>query len=174
MGVTKSIAMASMTGIMPAEDVAGVLKKIQRRKLRYAVFGFNDKRDLIITLEEQPPQCKESDLTMDIIREEWESMVEHLPPQDVRYVVYDFAFRDISSGYNDGDLEMAPIKSKLLLIQWSPDSAKPKVKMLVPASVASIQAECDDANLATVSLQLNSTGELMFESACDMIGVKLA
>merc|ERR1711912_22148 len=141
--------------------------QIQKRKLKFAVFGFNDKKTEIIVLETQEPKCKENELTMDIIVSDWEDCMEHLPPKDVRYVVYDFAYKDISSGYNDGDLETAPIKSKVALIQWSPDSAKPRLKMLVPASVASIKQECDAAKCTSVTLQMNSQQDMQFKHACD-------
>ena len=38
--------------------------------------------------------------------------------QEALYCAYEFDFKDIQSGYNDGDLETAPVKSKLILISW--------------------------------------------------------
>ena len=109
----------------------------------------------------------------------------------MRYCIYDFAFRDIQSGYSDGDVESAPIKSKVALIQWylipgssdrlysvvvhrSPDSAKVKVKMLVPSSVASMRAEAEAANIASVNVQMNCAGDATFEEVCSTLNVKLA
>lgn len=163
-----------MTGIECDPECGTLLKAIQRRKLRWAMFGFNDKRDLIIPVGNAEPTCKESELTMDIIRAEWEGMADQLPLNDVRYCIYDFAFRDIQSGYSDGDVESAPIKSKVALIQWSPDSAKVKVKMLVPSSVASMRAEAEAANIASVNVQMNCAGDATFEEVCSTLNVKLA
>merc|ERR1711990_373131 len=169
-----TMANRSMTGIDCADECAGILKEIQRRKLRWALFGFNDKRDLIIPLAQKAPMCAEKDLTMEIIRQEWEEMADQLPPNDVRYCVYDFAYKDIQSGYSDGDVECAPVKSKVALIQWSPDSAKVKVKMLVPSSVASIRAEAEAANIASVNVQMNCHEDTVFEAVCDTLNIKLA
>lgn len=38
--------------------------------------------------------------------------------QDVMYAAYEFDFKDIGSGYNDGDLDAAPIKTKLIVVSW--------------------------------------------------------
>ena len=76
-------ANRSMTGIECDPECGPLLKSIQRRKLRWAMFGFNDKRDLIIPVGNAEPTCKEADLTMDIIRSEWEAMADQLPPNDV-------------------------------------------------------------------------------------------
>merc|ERR1711865_84010 len=149
--IRATMANRSMTGIECDPECGTLLKAIQRRKLRWAMFGFNDKRDLIIPVGNAEPTCKESELTMDIIRAEWEGMADQLPLNDVRYCIYDFAFRDIQSGYSDGDVESAPIKSKVALIQWSPDS------------VASMRAEAEAANIASVNVQMNCAGDATFE-----------
>jgi len=81
--IRATMANRSMTGIECDPECGTLLKAIQRRKLRWAMFGFNDKRDLIIPVGNAEPTCKESELTMDIIRAEWEGMADQLPLNDV-------------------------------------------------------------------------------------------
>merc|ERR1711896_58645 len=105
MGSTTGSKMAGMSGILPEQPACkDEYEKVKKRTIRASVFGFNDKRSKIV------PKFN-LDKTGDFAAD-WESFKEKLPAKDVLYACYDFEFKDIQSGYTDGDAESAPIKSK--------------------------------------------------------------
>merc|ERR1711988_576284 len=101
----------------------------------------------------------------------WGEVVEALPAKDVRYIVYDFQFKDIQSGYHDGDLDTVPIKSKIMLMSWAPDNCKPQLKMLVPSSMAPIK---ELGKAVSNTLQSSCIEDVTFVSICDKLGIKLS
>merc|ERR1712178_438493 len=105
----RPVTMA-MSGILPDETCEPAYKKVNMRKIRGALFKFNDKRTKIILADEIP---KGESFSAD-----WDSFVEKLPAKDAMYAIYDFEYKDIQSGYNDGDMEAAPVKSKMILMSW--------------------------------------------------------
>merc|ERR1711934_26951 len=145
---------------MPDEACKEGYEQVKKRKIRAATFGFNPKRTAIIP--------KDTIEKTEDFKADWEKMQELLPPKDALYFVYDFEFKDFKSGYNDGDEETAPIKSKMALFSWAPDNAKPQVKMLVPSSLAGIKQLCDAAQH---TIQLNSMDQTSYEEVCKSLGV---
>merc|ERR1712146_390957 len=136
--------MAS-SGIAPAPECADKWALVKNPKgaendvpVRGYTFKFTPKRDLIVPDAAIP---KTEDFKAD-----WDKFVETLPPKDVMYAAYEFDFKDIGSGYNDGDLDAAPIKTKLIVVSWAPDSAKP---------------------------QMNDLDDAQYESVCAKLGIKL-
>merc|ERR1711918_238961 len=109
-------------------------------------------------------------LSQKTLRADWDNFVASLPAKDALYCGYEFEFQDIQSGYNDGDLETAPIKAKLIMISWAPDSAKPQVKMLVPSSLEALKVVCSGAQ---VFVQTNSMEDVTYEAICAKLGIKL-
>merc|ERR1711907_791724 len=153
----------AMSGILPDETCEPHYQLVKKREVRCAIFGFNAKRTKIVHKEDLP---KTEDFAAD-----WEAFKEKLPAKDAIYAVYDFEHKDIQSGYNDGDLETAPIKSKMALFSWAPDNAKPQVKMLVPSSLAGIKQVCDAAQC---QVQLNTMDDAIYETICGKMGIKVA
>lgn len=66
-----------MSGIAPSPEVAEVFKLVKRRKIRFAIFGFTEKKDAIVVLSQGDAHPEQD------FREEWEDMVDELPPKDV-------------------------------------------------------------------------------------------
>jgi hypothetical protein len=147
---------------MPDDECKIGYEKVNKRQIRAAIWGFNDKRTKIVPKTELAKT--------ESFKADWDTFVESLPAKEALYCCYDFEFKDIQSGYNDGDLEAAPVKSKMTLITWAPDAAKPNVKMLVPSSVAGVKAICDSVQ---ASVQMNCMEDALYENVCDKLGIKL-
>merc|ERR1711988_162727 len=156
-------AKMAMSGILPDDACKDEYNKVKKREIRAAIFGFNDKRTRIV------PKSN-LDKTADFAAD-WESLKEQLPAKDVRYICYDFEFKDIQSGYSDGDADTAPIKSKIVLFSWAPDNAKPQVKMLVPSSIAGMKDVCDAAG---IYVQMNAIDDAEYAAVCGKLGIVVA
>lgn len=143
------------------------------QKVRGYTFHFNEKRTAILPGHMLPKTFEGDDgktLSQKTLRADWDNFVTSLPAKDALYCGYEFEFQDIQSGYNDGDLETAPIKAKLIMISWAPDSAKPQVKMLVPSSLEALKVVCSGAQ---VFVQTNSMEDVTYEAICAKLGIKL-
>merc|ERR1712167_93718 len=149
-------------GIMPDDECKIGYEKVNKRQIRAAIWGFNDKRTKIVPKTELAKT--------ESFKADWDTFVESLPAKEALYCCYDFEFKDIQSGYNDGDLEAAPTKSKVVLFSWAPDVAKPKKKMLVPSSMAAIKKVCEGAQ---VTVQMNSSDQTQYDEVCKQLGIKL-
>merc|ERR1711939_434249 len=165
-------SMAS-SGIMPGDGCAEKWALVKNPKgaeevegnstgVRGYIFKFNAKRTSIDPVEMIP---KSEDF-----RADWEEFKTHLPEKEPLYAAYEFDFKDIQSGYNDGDLEAAPTKTKLILCTWSPDAMKPALKMLVPSSLKGLQDICA-GHVATI--QMNCMDDCEYESVAGKLGIKL-
>merc|ERR1712194_77272 len=153
------VIMASMSGIEPTQEVKDASKLIKKRKKLYAIFGFNEKQTEIVLVSdgEVVPLVPESDF-----QEAWEDMTDELPPKDVRYVMYDFPYLALVGGNT-------VVKSKLCLISWSPDAAKPKVKMPLAASLQSVKDVCSSCQ---INMQLNDIRDLAYDSILERLGIQ--
>merc|ERR1712072_34107 len=135
MGAGRHLFKMAMSGIEPdKDDCMASYTAVKSKKIRCAVYGFNDKKTKIITKHTIE---KTADYQAD-----WDNFVGLLPEKEGCYACYDFEYKS-TDGYNDGDKESAGTKSKIIMIMWAPDNAKPQVKMLVPSSFAGIKALCD-------------------------------
>jgi len=151
-----------MSGILPDESCENGYKKVNSRTIRGAVFKFNEKRTAITLKEELP---KTEDFAAD-----WENFMEHLEPKEAMYCAYDFEFKDHASGYHDGDADTAPIKSKMVLLTWAPDNAKPQIKMLVPSSLKGLQDKCKNCQY---TVQMNCIDDAQYINVAAKLGIKL-
>merc|ERR1711939_182696 len=128
MGSNAFSATMASSGIMPDPECAEIWKALRTQKdyngtsLRGHVFKVNETKTAIIP---DFPIPKSGDKMAD-----WAVLEEHLgnTPKDICFAAYDFEYDDASSGYNDGDSTVT--KSKLCMITWAPDTAKPQRKML--------------------------------------------
>merc|ERR1712178_440889 len=161
MGTLQRATMA-MSGILPDEFCEPEYKRVQKREIRAALFCFNDKRTKIVP--------KESIEKTEDYNADWDKFVEHLPAKDAMYAIYDFEYKDIQSGYNDGDMDTAPVKSKMVLMSWAPDNAKPQVKMLVPSSLAGLK---EIAKACSSTVQMSCMDDAVYETMASKLGIKL-
>merc|ERR1711934_187007 len=143
--------------------------RVKTRNLRWAIFGFNDKKDEILTSDASADPSGSVDPSAEEMRAEWECMCSHLPADDVRYVVYDFLYRDLPSEQNQD--KAIPVKSKLALISWAPDHAKPNVKMLIPSSRAQVKHVCDSCQY---NVQVNDMADLDYDTFAGNLEIQLA
>merc|ERR1711865_136775 len=159
------------SGIVPDENCAAAWAMVKNPKaldadgnrVRGHLFQFNESRTLITPTA----IIKQTD----DFAADWDCLLECLPAKDVAYAAYCFEYRDIQSGYTDGDLESAPIKMKLILISWAPDSLKPQVKMLVPSSFAGFKEVCEGTSC---NVQMNCMDDAMYSNVCSKLGIRLA
>jgi len=170
--------MAS-TGIEPSAACAekwALVKKPQGKEdgklVRGYIFGFdseNPKKVKFIEPRTMIEMSTEEDGSVNekTMQADWDTFVAMLPPKDSLYCAYDFMFTDKKSGYNDGDEETAPIKTKLVLISWAPDIGKPQMKMLVPSSLGGIKDVCVGHQFY---IQANSLDDLTYEAVQKKLG----
>ncbi|CCW67443.1 unnamed protein product [Phytomonas sp. Hart1] len=98
------------SGITLGKDVPKDIHDVRMKKTRYAVFTIDDSGKEIVTTK-----VGSRDATYD-------KFIEEISINDPCYIVFDFEYVDGSS------------ISKLLLILWIPDIAKPRTKMLYSSS----------------------------------------
>merc|ERR1712227_310346 len=159
--------MAS-SGIKPKMPECGdAWAKVKAKSgIRAVTFEFSPKRDSIIVGREIPM----TEATEEANLEAWDEMVASLPPKGACYIAWEWHYVDRGSGYNDGDVDSLPTKSKLVFFTWASDSAKPQVKMLVPSSSAGLQDVCDGTQ---VVVQMNSLDDASPASVAQKLGIKL-
>ncbi|KAH0794495.1 putative actin depolymerizing factor [Histomonas meleagridis] len=96
------------SGIVILEECDTALRYIRNgEKYRYVIFAFDLWRIFVEKTGERSKVC--------------DDLLDDLPPDDVRYVVYDFEYKG-----EDGILH-----NRLIFIVWSPDSVSIKKKMLI-------------------------------------------
>merc|ERR1712080_623303 len=119
------------SGIKPVAECAEKWELVKKRngeedgrQVRGYTFHFNEKRTNIVPGHMIPKTFEEDGKTLSqkTLRYDWDTFVETLPAKEALYCGYEFEFQDIQSGYNDGDLETAPFKTKVIMISWAPDA----------------------------------------------------
>jgi len=114
----------AMSGIKISDHIKNTFDKInenyrkktadEKAPLRYAVFKFNDADTEIIVHEEvEPKQALD-----------YKSLIDTLPPNDVRYLAYDFQFKN----------PQGQPRRKVILISWVPETSTIKRKMLASST----------------------------------------
>jgi len=140
-------------------------------------FVFNDKKTQIVPYKPLP-QSNLEDVPVSerqaAVEADWEHF-KTLVQEDAKgfpvgYAAYDFRYLDTKSGYNAGDAEDMPMKTKLITVTWAPDNLKPRMKMLVPSSVANVTGICDGF---TTMVQLSDMDDAMYASVAEKAKIKL-
>ena len=72
-----------MSGIECSEGVKEAYLRVKTRQLRWAIFGFNDKKDEILTSDASADPSGSVDPSAEEMRAEWECMCSYLPADDV-------------------------------------------------------------------------------------------
>jgi len=109
------------SGIKISQEIKDIYERInvnskKKPSLRYAVFKFNDANDQIVLDKEVTPEEAP----------DYDQVVQELPPNDVRYLAYDVKF--VTSK------ETQQTNRKVILVNWHPDTAPVKRKMLVSST----------------------------------------
>ncbi|KAI9202759.1 uncharacterized protein BJ171DRAFT_166760 [Polychytrium aggregatum] len=134
--------MASGVGVQDAAIEAYQDLKI-RKKYRYVVYRLTDNATEI-TVERKVEQAN------------YEDFVNSLPPNECRYVVYDFQYETSGEG----------TRNKILFYVWSPDSAKIKPKMLYASSKDALRKKLDGIY---TEIQCTDLSEVSYEAVFDKV-----
>ncbi|CCW59572.1 unnamed protein product [Phytomonas sp. EM1] len=98
------------SGITLGNDVSKAMHDVRMKHTRYAVFSINSDGKEIVTTKVGPREAT------------YDQFIEQINLNEPCYVAFDYEYVD------------GPLISKLLLILWIPDTAKPRIKMLYSSS----------------------------------------
>jgi hypothetical protein len=110
--------MTGITGITVSKDIAAFWNEFQfSRKHRYVIFSFSsDSKEIVIEKKGERGET-------------YEIFLDSLPPKDVRYAAYHYDYVA-----DDGSQ-----RSKTVLLNWSPDVASARKKMMLAGSSGSLK-----------------------------------
>uniref|UniRef100_A0A6B2GAN2 Actin-depolymerizing factor 9 (Trinotate prediction) n=1 Tax=Myxobolus squamalis TaxID=59785 RepID=A0A6B2GAN2_MYXSQ len=95
------------------------------------------------------------------VEEEFQLIADSLPFDDCRYLLYDIQAVDAENVH----------QNKILLISWSPDSARVDKKMLYASSKGTIKQSLD---INTADFVATDHSELKFRDVCERAKIRLA
>ena len=135
----------ALTAIKVHEDVFPVFKDFQLKHCyRYILFTFDAKNENIIV-----DKCAPKEAT-------YEDFLDELPQKDFRYALYDFDFTA-----DDGTK-----RNKIVFVNWVPDTAPIKRKMLAASTKATLK------NALGISIELQATDDSEISEAAMLQKVK--
>jgi len=142
------------SGIKITDELKTIYSRINENTknkpaLRYAVFKFSDKNDAVVVE-------KQVEVGQD---ESYEDVVNSLPLDDVRYMAYDLQFMSSTN----------QPRRKVILVNWHPESAPIKRKMLVSSTFGTIK---NAFNNRQDYIEGEELSEICLEVACDKLGGK--
>ncbi|GMK60091.1 hypothetical protein CspeluHIS016_0903080 [Cutaneotrichosporon spelunceum] len=130
------------SGVQP---VAECLEKYQElktgKKLSYIIYGISDDKKSIVVLKTSSSR-------------DFEDFVADLPEKECRWAVYDFEFELPGEGK----------RNKLVFVQWSPDDANVRNKMIYASSKDAIHRRLEGIH---IDLQATDYSEITKETILD-------
>ncbi|KAK0045597.1 actin-depolymerizing factor 7 [Biomphalaria pfeifferi] len=143
------------SGIKISDEVKELYSKIcmtssKQTKQKYGIFKFSPDNKMLIVEKVGSYGDPDSD---------YDSVISSLPPNDVRYLAFDFDFVN-----KDGTK-----KSEMLLISWHPDNAPIRQKMVCASTFNALKAAL---SVSKNILEGDSYGEVDSKAALEKVGGK--
>ncbi|ORY28584.1 hypothetical protein BCR39DRAFT_534233 [Naematelia encephala] len=131
------------SGVQPTPECLEKYQELKTgKKLSYVIYGLSDDKRSIVVLK----TSEEKD---------FDKFVAELPEAECRWAVYDFEF-------NAGE----GIRNKLTFVQWSPDDANVKNKMMFASSKDALRRRLEGIHIEVQATDYSEiTQEVVLEKA---------
>ncbi|KAJ1961135.1 hypothetical protein IWQ62_003972 [Dispira parvispora] len=136
--------MAQSSGVGVNNTCLDAFQQLKaKRSLRYVIYKLSDDKTEIVV-----DKTAESS--------SYDDFVNHLPPKDCRYAVYDFEYEMPGEGK----------RSKICFFIWTPDDAPIRAKMLYASSKDALRKRLDGI---AVGIQGTDASEVMYDTVLDKV-----